>query len=563
MSRRTWARNALVAPVAAFARAAPSPVALARSLRVSFSTLDVVAPSEAVVGDPVTLRVQAWDDYERLVRGFEGAVALETTDPRATLPRETRFRASEGGVHRVEVTFETPGLQYVRAEVDGVTAAAPVAVSREEPTLRTYWGDIHLHSQFSDGVGSMERGFAFGREVMGLDVVAYTDHDTMGFFIPPDLQRWLMRRRNLPKIRERVEAAHRPDEFVTLFGYEWTKQPHAGGHVNCYFDGTDAPFVDSRSPDSNTYEALWARLREWRAAKAPRRAAKAADDAEVPPEEATDVVTIPHHPAEAMYPFDFAATEVDDDLAPLVETYSQWGSSERPGEAGNRKPIGGIGQGEVGERGHYVADALAMGNRMGLVAGSDYHGPRPGRSPIHAPPHVPPLSEVRRDGLGWGTVWRLMAEDSYAGGLTAFRAPALTRAAVFDALRTRRVYGTTQPNRIRTAFTLEGRRLSDPDHEVSVDPRGEREVRLRVAGDAPLECVEVVKNTETWRTVDPGDGPAGYEDWVAEATLVDGAPLAGMQYDGERGTDADAYHLRVVQRDGGMAWAGPLWAVPE
>ncbi|WP_254830150.1 DUF3604 domain-containing protein [Haloglomus salinum] len=155
-----------------------------------------------------------------------------------------------------------------------------------------------------------------------------------------------------------------------------------------------------------------------------------------------------------------------------------------------------------------------------------------------------------------------MNEDSYRGGLTAFRASELTRDAVFDALRTRRVYGTTQPNRIQVAFSLDGRRLDDPDHTVSVDPDGTREVWLRVAGDAPIDCVEVVKNTETWRTVTPGDGPDGYENWVVETTLVDETPVAGMRYDAERGTDADAYHLRVVQRDGGMAWVGPLWAEP-
>lgn len=42
-----------------------------------------------------------------------------------------------------------------------------------------------------------------------------------------------------------------------------------------------------------------------------------------------------------------------------------------------------------------------------------------------------------------------------------------------------------------------------------------------------------------------------------------------MQWDDDRGTDADVYYLCVFQADGGMAWAGPLWvgtdsqSVPE
>ncbi|MEF8840660.1 MAG: DUF3604 domain-containing protein [Haloarculaceae archaeon] len=313
-------------------------------------------------------------------------------------------------------------------EHDGVRAVGNPVVVREAPEYGVFWGDLHLHSQFSDGAGSMERGFAFGRDVMDLDVVAYTDHDTRGFFIPPTLQRWLMTHRNVSRIKERVEAHHDPGRFITLFGYEWTKQPDPGGHINCYFETVEgAPFFGSRHPESDTYETLWSRLDAWRE------------------ETGNDVVTVPHHPAEAIYPFDFSATDYDDELAPLVEVYSQWGSSEYPSREGNRKPIGGMDKGEVEERGHFGQDALALGNRVGFVAGSDFRGPRPGHSLVHVDPHLPSLSEWLRDGLGWGNVWRMWDELSYPGGLTAFYVPELTREAVFGSPRHRQVYGTTGP----------------------------------------------------------------------------------------------------------------------
>jgi hypothetical protein len=42
---------------------------------------------------------------------------------------------------------------------------------------------------------------------------------------------------------------------------------------------------------------------------------------------------------------------------------------------------------------------------------------------------------------------------------------------------------------------------------------------------------------------------------VAEASFEDDAPVTGISYaDGDdRGTDEDAYYLRVVQANGGMA----------
>jgi len=364
-----------------------------------------------------------------------------------------------------------------------------------------------------------------------------------------------MSRYNVSTMKAETTRFHDPGEFVTLYGYEWTKQPGAGGHVNCYFDHVDdAPFFHSHHPDSDTYEGLWQRLSEWR------------EDGP------GDVVTIPHHPAEAMYPFDFAATDYDDDLAPLVEIYSQWGSSECPADADNPRPIGGIGQGEIGEQGHYVRDALALGHRVGLVGGSDFHGPRPGHSLLHVPPHVPSLAEWARDGLGWGNIWRVMDERSYPGGLTAFVAGALTRSAVFDSLRTRRVYATTQPHRPLVWFAIDGTRLRDPDHEVTVPDAGtERHVDVGVAGSAPIDRVEIYKNGAVWASLASGEGddtpaslpsfpvPDGFESHVLRERVVDTDPVTGVSYDADRGTDADAYYLRVHQTDGGLAWVGPLW----
>ncbi len=409
---------------------------------------------------------------------------------------------------------------------------------------------------------------------MDLDVVACTDHDTMGFFIPPSLQLRRMRRRYLPRTKEVVEDHHDPGEFVTLFGYEWTKQPNAGGHLNVYFESPEgAPLFASRDPETDTYEKLWSRLDEWRHETGER------------------VVTIPHHPAEALYPFDFDATEYDDEMAPLVEVYSQWGSSELREADGNPKPIGGIANGEVEEPGHHVQDALAMGHRVGMMAASDIHGPNPGHSLIHVPPHLPRLSEWVNDGVGWGLIWRVWDERSYPGGLTAFYAADLSREAVFDSLRGRAVYGTTQPRRILVSFSVDGRRLRDGQSVVVVDgPEAERRIELSVAGTAPLDRVEVVKNGDVWRVAagdaarrpasvtatpetdatGPGEhgrygvrGEPDLDAYTLEASFVDRDPLTGRSFHKRSGTDDDYYYLRVRQTDGGMAWAGPIWASAE
>jgi hypothetical protein len=537
-----------------FARRRPSLRGLWASRRPSFDRVYASLPSTAAVGESLDLTVQTWDGYERRY-GYEGEFRVESTDPAATHPERVRFPPdNDGVVTQSGVTFGTPGIQYLEF-VDDRTgrrwASNPVRVTESAPTWRLYWGDIHLHSRLSDGTGSVAKGMRYGREVMDLDVVSYTDHDTMGFFIPPSLQRRRMVNSYFERLKDVAAAYNDPGEFVTLMAYEWTKQPNRGGHVNVYFDDVaGARLFDSMSEASDTYEKLFERLRAFNEAGG------------------TQSVAIPHHPAEAMYPFDFSAVDYDDDVAPLVEVYSQWGSSERPAEAGNRFPLE-MGQGEIGDPGYYVQDALELGYRVGMIGGADYHGPHPGHSLIHADPHLPGLDEWLEDGVGWGNIWRIWNERSYPGGLAAFWAPELTREAIFEALQSRRVYATAQPHRILLDFRVNGTRVGEDGSRVRLDaPDAERTVWVQVAGTAPLDRVTVVRNNEPWRTVDGTDDPhADLDAYTAQREWADDDPVAGMAWDESRGTDADVYYLRVRQtaregRDPGVAWAGPIWVEP-
>jgi hypothetical protein len=530
-----------------FAERRPSLRQLWANRSQRFEQAHAILPSTATAGESLSLTLQAWDQCERLVENFDGAFELDATDDEATYPDRIRFPARNGGVATVrDLSFETPGIQYLTlTHIDSGErfVANPVRVTAESPTQRIFWGDIHFHSHLSDGCGKPEDAMRFGRDVMDLDVVACTDHDTMGFFIPPRLQRRRMHRRYFERLQNTADEFDDPGEFVALFGYEWTKQPNVGGHINVYFDDTEgAKLYDSISEGSNTYEKLFERLRAF-------------NDAD-----GTQALAIPHHTAEGTYPFDFASTDYDDEIAPMAEVYSQWGSSERPGKDGNRHPIL-MGQGEAEEPGHYIRDALRMGYRTGLMGSSDFHGPRPGHSLLHADPHLPSLSEWRRGGLGWGNIWRIWNEPSYPGGLTAFRAPELTREAVFESLRSRRVYATSQPHRILLEFSVDGVSVGQQDSTVTVDAAdAPREISIDVAGTAPIARATVVKNNEAWRTFEgTDDTEADLEAYTLQQAWTDDEPVAGMAWDDDRESAADVYYLRLRQADGGMAWAGPLW----
>jgi hypothetical protein len=126
-------------------------------------------------------------------------------------------------------------------------------------------------------------------------------------------------------------------------------------------------------------------------------------------------------------------------------------------------------------------------------------------------------------------------------------------------MASRRVYGTTQPDRIVVDFRVNGAPVGS---EVTVaTPDTSREIEVLVAGTGPIARATVVKNNEPWREVkhpdDGGDGPRATR--VLERTWTDADPVTGLAWDDDRGTDADVYYLRVRQTDGGAAWAGPTW----
>jgi hypothetical protein len=81
------------------------------------TSLTAQAPP-ATIGSPVPLTVTARDAFGNLATSYTGTVHFSSTDPRASLPGDYTFSASDQGVHAFLVTFGTLGIE-------GITAADP------------------------------------------------------------------------------------------------------------------------------------------------------------------------------------------------------------------------------------------------------------------------------------------------------------------------------------------------------------------------------------------------------------------------------------------------------
>ncbi len=126
----------------------------------------------------------------------------------------------------------------------------------------------------------------------------------------------------------------------------------------------------------------------------------------------------------------------------------------------------------------------------------------------------------------------------YGGGLTGVFAPSRTREAVWEALKARRVCGTTGA-RILMEFRVDG-----VPHGVEVTCSSAPRITGHVLGDGELESVELVKYDSHGYTT----------PWVSG-----GGTEAFIDFTDRSFREDSFYYLRVTQADGNLGWAGPTW----
>jgi hypothetical protein len=244
------------------------------------------------------------------------------------------FRAPADGVYTVEGSTGDGGV---------VGWGGPLVVSATRPRIR--WGDVHGHSNYSDGTGTPEQYFRYARDVAGLDFAALTDHDHWG--IQPLAHTPAL----WAEIRRQVSAFHAPGRFVTLLGYEWTSWLHGHRHV-LYFED-DGPVFSSVDPRYETPRQLWDALR-------PHPAMTFAHHSAGDP-----VATNWHYPP-------------DPELEPVTEVVSIHGVSEAPDAPA-------VVRGAFD--GNFVRDVLGRGYRLGFIGSGDGHDGHPGLA--HLGGHYP------------------------------------------------------------------------------------------------------------------------------------------------------------------------------
>lgn len=198
---------------------------------VAFSSLTWVWPQEAPVSKVELVRPAAGEKVSGTVQ-----VRVKVT-PVVSDRLPWAVYAGLGGppfvaLHRVGESLEWEGeldsrlvpngecVLIVRVWVSQERIAPITAKLTVENGLQVYFGDLHSHCGYSDGVLFPANALAFAREVARLDVFALTDHLEI-----VDEMEW-------NDTREQAFKAHQDGAFVVFTGLEWTTPR---GHA-CIFD---------------------------------------------------------------------------------------------------------------------------------------------------------------------------------------------------------------------------------------------------------------------------------------------------------------------------------------
>lgn len=454
-----------------------------RFLGASARELLVTAPTDWVAGEPGWVNVWLDDGLGNPATGYRGTVALSAESAGARLPPPHAFRDEDRSAFRFRgVVFDSPGVHRVVArDSEGREARSnPVVVHAEKPASRTLWGDLHTHTRYSDGRGTPDEMFEFGLRYAALDFCAISDHA----FITTDAM-W-------EDIKGAVRRFHRPGEYVTLLGYEWSGPRDVGGDHNVYTAGDDMALV--RSYLSYSYSNL-------RQYHGPARQAGHVEDlfrVLAANSRGDNLLTIPHYGGRPGNPQWHNGM-----LQRGIEIFSDHRRSE-----------------------DWVATFLERGHRVGIVASTDNHSGNAGYG-------------VRRTDVTRGRdgpFFSRFSPEERGTALMAVQADGLTRRAVFRAIYDRRTYATTG-GRIVLHFAVEGQPMGG-----EVRAGGPIRVSARFAGTDRVAMVRVVKNGRIAYSADPRSDRAEFE-FVDPEGAADGAYyyLDLVQADGEKAVSSPVW----------------------
>ena len=117
---------------------------------------------------------------------------------------------------------------------------------------RCFFGNLHAHTSYSDGVSIPDTAFAYARDVAGIDVQGLTEHNNggAGYTITPD---------HYQRLRHVADSMTVPGDFVALAGQEIGSMGYGGfGHISVFEAPNLSPYFNAYGELLNCYSWIGA-----------------------------------------------------------------------------------------------------------------------------------------------------------------------------------------------------------------------------------------------------------------------------------------------------------------
>ncbi|MFW5867110.1 MAG: CehA/McbA family metallohydrolase [Armatimonadota bacterium] len=351
------------------------------------SRLHLILPGRVHAGMEISLHGIFTDRFRNIpsARGIPSRIRLTIVDsggerglgtPRGRFEAPHRFRVPLGrvgvGLYRIRAWDAATGELLAQSN--------PMEVLAEDGEgLNVYWGEIHGHTEMSDGSGGFEEMFRHARDEGRQDFAAAADHAC--YFTDNEWQ-WM---------QDVVNSYNERGDFVAVLGYEWAGKQ---GHRCIYARGRRLDLFRGMCAGEDTLDVVYDHFHD--------------DD---------NVVAGPHHTgANGRMEFHDPATER------FIEIYSMWGASDRIGSP--KAPL------FPGTNPLPAHEWLNRGAKLGFTGGGDCHEGSSGWTPDDP------------DGQGTA-LHGFARQLRYRCGMTAALMPELRRRYLIDALQQRKTWATT------------------------------------------------------------------------------------------------------------------------
>lgn len=382
------------------------------------------------------------------------------------------------------VVEEHHSIEDFAPNLSGRPKSKRPTITHNGETYTLLLGNLHEHSELSScwpaGTdGTLHDDYRYGMCSEGYDFIGITDHAYSQTEV-----HW---RKHL-RVADFYNA---PQHFVAFPSVEFTLSNdrnveirRGAGHRNIIFNSTEDAkkyirnknqIYSVRNPETRDAEGLWKYIH--------------AND--------INCISIPHHPADEVHACCWETRDAT--IEPIVEIFQCRGNAEYRGaprmiNLDRHKPT-------VNDKGFIDYALKDKKYKLGFIASGDHNSM----------------------GVGLACVW----------------VKEISRSGILEAMRARRVFGTTG-DQIVIDF-----RAADVVQGQTAKKAATTELSFDIAAVDQIESIEILRNSKVIETITPNRSSTNYK-----------GAFSDIGFDKE---DVLYYYIRVTQKNKHLGWSSPIW----